>query len=111
MGNNENQLSYVVKTITDHRIKGGFDEYFVTWKDKKLESSWEPVGNFNDFNVINMFWKNRKPETGEGDVVSPNRVSRVADEAINRSGLINGAIRDPCLAEDGNLADNKFYNS
>ncbi len=54
--------SYRIKNITDHRTASNKKmEYFVVWADKNIESSWEPVENFDDVNVIKKYWAMRRP--------------------------------------------------
>ena len=54
--------TFEVATITNHRYddKKRF-EYYVEWKDKNIEPSWEPVANFHDIDVIKQYWKKVRP--------------------------------------------------
>ncbi len=48
--------TYEIKEITDHRQnKKGKMSYYVIWKDPNVESSWEPVENFDDINIIRKY--------------------------------------------------------
>jgi len=61
------ETSFKIDKITKHRTtKGGKFEYFVEWKDKSIESGWEPVSNFDDIHCIKKYWKTVRPTRSKG---------------------------------------------
>jgi hypothetical protein len=65
----DTNTSYQVEKILDHTGKPGSYKYLVKWKGyKKSESTWEPVENFDDINIIAKYWKDyrsRQPDKPE----------------------------------------------
>ena len=52
--------SYEIEAILDHRGEPQNREYLVRWKGFDItHDSWEPVENFNDHVVIDVYWKRR----------------------------------------------------
>ena len=54
---------YVVEKILDKRIRNGYVEYFLKWKDyPSNHNSWEHEGNLECFELIQAFEENHSME-------------------------------------------------
>lgn len=57
----EDDNSLLIKKILSHRtVRNGY-EYLIEWANKDVESSWEPVENFDDVAVIKKYWTSIRP--------------------------------------------------
>ncbi len=57
--------TFVVEKILDHREGSDGYEYLVKWRGYgDEENSWEPQKNFQDWKVIQKYWKSRAITTG-----------------------------------------------
>ena len=61
--------SYVVEAIIDHRGPANKREFLVKWRGySSEENSWEPYSNFDDVSCIRKYHKRRKLDLPPGDV-------------------------------------------
>ena len=52
--------AYEISAILDHHDSGNHCQYLVHWKGyDKAQSTWEPIENFNDIDIINQYWKQK----------------------------------------------------
>ena len=57
-GQNEDDETYEVDYIIDHRVRGGRYEYLIKWKGyDKSDASWETEEAFNDPQPVERYFK------------------------------------------------------
>ena len=60
----ENNPSFVVEKILDHKGTPGNYKYLVKWKGyTRAESTWENTDQFDDINIITKYWDGLKRTT------------------------------------------------